>query len=203
MFDIGFGEIFLIAIVALLVLGPERLPKAARFTGLWVRRARAQWYSVKAEFENELADDELRRSLKQTQADLLEARDSLAQSGAALKQQVEETGAEVRDAFRPGMDASSGDMDSNAGDEERPLGSVTDELEQAELFDDLDADEDARAARALGMNDADAPDDHPTDDRPADDRPDRRDDDASDEALSESTPSDDSAHDARRTDARR
>ena len=87
MFDIGFGEIFLIAVVALLVLGPERLPKAARFAGLWVRRARAQWYSVKAELENELADEELRRSLKQTQAELMEARDSLAQGGAELQRQ--------------------------------------------------------------------------------------------------------------------
>ena len=66
MFDIGFSELFLVAIVALLVLGPERLPKAARFAGLWVRRARAQWYSVKSELESELADDELRRSLRET-----------------------------------------------------------------------------------------------------------------------------------------
>ena len=77
MFDIGFSEIFVIAVVALLVLGPERLPKAARFAGLWVRRARAQWYSVKSELENELADEELRRSLRQTQADLREAQESL------------------------------------------------------------------------------------------------------------------------------
>ena len=63
MFDIGFTELLLIAVVALIVLGPERLPKAARFAGLWVRRARAQWYSVKSELEQELASDELRRSL--------------------------------------------------------------------------------------------------------------------------------------------
>ena len=43
MFDVGFSELLIIAVVALLVLGPERLPKAARFVGLWVRRARAQW----------------------------------------------------------------------------------------------------------------------------------------------------------------
>ncbi|RDZ26460.1 Sec-independent protein translocase protein TatB [Lysobacter silvisoli] len=77
MFDIGFSEIFVIAVVALLVLGPERLPKAARFAGLWVRRARAQWYSVKSELERELADEELRRSLRETQADLREAQESL------------------------------------------------------------------------------------------------------------------------------
>jgi len=63
MFDIGFSELVLIAVVALVVLGPERLPRAARFAGLWVRRARAQWYSVKAEFEREVAAEELKRSV--------------------------------------------------------------------------------------------------------------------------------------------
>ena len=47
MFDVGFSELLIIAVVALLVLGPERLPKATRFAGLWVRKARAQWYSVR------------------------------------------------------------------------------------------------------------------------------------------------------------
>ena len=63
MFDFSFGELMVVALVALVVLGPERLPKAARFTGLWVRRARAQWYAVKSELEQELASDELKRSL--------------------------------------------------------------------------------------------------------------------------------------------
>ena len=63
MFDFSFGELLLVAVVALVVLGPERLPKAARFAGLWVRRARAQWQSVRSELEHELASEELRRSL--------------------------------------------------------------------------------------------------------------------------------------------
>ncbi|MBD7987342.1 twin-arginine translocase subunit TatB [Luteimonas sp. Sa2BVA3] len=63
MFDLGFSELLLIALVALVVLGPERLPKAARFAGLWVRRARAQWYSVRSELERELAAEELKRNL--------------------------------------------------------------------------------------------------------------------------------------------
>jgi sec-independent protein translocase protein TatB len=70
MFDIGFSEVLIIAVVALIVLGPERLPKAARLAGLWVRRARAQWYSVKAELERELAQEELRRSLSEPLAGL-------------------------------------------------------------------------------------------------------------------------------------
>jgi len=65
MFDFGFGELLLIAVIALVVLGPERLPVAARLAGLWIRKARAQWNSVKAELENELADEELRRNLRE------------------------------------------------------------------------------------------------------------------------------------------
>lgn len=70
MFDIGLSEIMIIAIVALVVLGPERLPKAARLAGFWVRKARAQWYTVKAELESEMADEELKNSLKESMADL-------------------------------------------------------------------------------------------------------------------------------------
>ena len=100
MFDIGFSELFVIALVALIVLGPERLPKAARFAGLWVRRARAQWYSVKSELENELADEELRRSLRQARSDLEDARDSLAQGGAALQRDLEQARDEVESSVR-------------------------------------------------------------------------------------------------------
>src|SRR5690606_273214 len=63
MFDLAFGELLMIGLVALVVLGPERLPKAARFAGLWVRRARAQWYSVKSELEREMAAEELKQNL--------------------------------------------------------------------------------------------------------------------------------------------
>ena len=90
MFDIGFSELLVIAVVALIVLGPERLPKAARFAGLWVRRARAQWYSVKSEFENELAADELKRSLRETQESLRAAEAQLRDGAAALQSQVAE-----------------------------------------------------------------------------------------------------------------
>lgn len=70
MFDIGFSELLLLAVVALLVLGPQRLPRAARMAGLWVRRAKSSWYSVKAELERELADEELKRSLKASSEDM-------------------------------------------------------------------------------------------------------------------------------------
>jgi sec-independent protein translocase protein TatB len=66
MFDIGMGEIGLIAVVALLVLGPERLPGAARTAGALLRRARASWQNVQQEIERELAAEELKRNLRET-----------------------------------------------------------------------------------------------------------------------------------------
>jgi len=68
MFDIGASEIFLTALIALVVLGPERLPKAARFAGLWIRRARAQWHSVRAELEREMEAERLRADLDAAQS---------------------------------------------------------------------------------------------------------------------------------------
>ena len=130
MFDIGFSEIFVIAVVALLVLGPERLPKAARFAGLWVRRARAQWYSVKSEFERELADEELKRSLLDVRDDLNDAGRRLHDSGASLKREFESIDPERRGARPPDpsdnlADAAdrsrgSGDADVVVDDDDAP-----------------------------------------------------------------------------------
>ncbi len=63
MFNIGSFEVLLICIIALLVLGPERLPGAVRTTGLWIGRFRRSFYKVKADIERELNADEIRRQL--------------------------------------------------------------------------------------------------------------------------------------------
>ena len=89
MFDVGFSEIMIIAVVALIVLGPERLPKAARFAGLWVRRARAQWYSVKAELERELASEDLQRSLKEPLEQLKQLQPQMRELDAELRKEFE------------------------------------------------------------------------------------------------------------------
>lgn len=65
MFDIGFGKLALIAVVALLVLGPERLPRVARTAGALIRRARNSWASVRSEIERELATDDIKRSIRE------------------------------------------------------------------------------------------------------------------------------------------
>ena len=67
MFDIGFPELALASLVALLVLGPERLPSALRTLGLWLGRIRRGFNTVKSEFEREIGMDEVRRQLHNEQ----------------------------------------------------------------------------------------------------------------------------------------
>lgn len=63
MFDVGFWELVLVAVVALIVIGPERLPKAARVAGMWLGRARRTLASVKSEIDRELKAQELKEIL--------------------------------------------------------------------------------------------------------------------------------------------
>lgn len=105
MFGIDGWELLIIGVIAVIVLGPERLPKAARFAGLWVRRARAQWYSVKSELERELAAEELKRSLQDT-------RRAVADIDAEIGQSIRS----ARDEARREFDAMRGDIEIGAGD---------------------------------------------------------------------------------------
>lgn len=90
MFDIGFWELCLIATVALLVLGPERLPIAARTAGKWIGKFRSMVSNVKSEIDRELQLDELRRKMEQQEQQLRE------QSGIDdFKQAVDETVADL------------------------------------------------------------------------------------------------------------
>lgn len=66
MFDIGFWELLLIAIVALVVVGPERLPKLIRVTGLWIGRANASVQSIRNDISRELRAEELKQALNKT-----------------------------------------------------------------------------------------------------------------------------------------
>lgn len=67
MFDIGFWELLLISVVALLVVGPERLPRMVRVAGLWLGRANASLQSIRGEIARELRAEELKQALKQSE----------------------------------------------------------------------------------------------------------------------------------------
>jgi len=62
MFGISFSELLLVGLVALLVLGPERLPGAARTAGLWIGRLKRSFNAIKQEVEREIGADEIRRN---------------------------------------------------------------------------------------------------------------------------------------------
>lgn len=91
MFDLSMPELAVIGVVALLVLGPERLPGAARTVGALLRRAQRSWSGLRADIERELAADELKRQLKQTRDDI---------GLDTLKQDVEQ----ARDAIARDLD---------------------------------------------------------------------------------------------------
>jgi sec-independent protein translocase protein TatB len=78
MFDIGFAELLVVALVALLVLGPERLPGAVRVAGLWIGRLKRSFSAIKAEVEREIGADEIRRQLHNEQ--ILELEREMRQS---------------------------------------------------------------------------------------------------------------------------
>ena len=59
MFDVGFSEVVIIAIIALVILGPERLPKVARTLGFWVGKARRMVADVKTDIDREMRESEL------------------------------------------------------------------------------------------------------------------------------------------------
>lgn len=64
MFDIGFLEIVVVGVVALIVLGPERLPGAIRTASLWIGRLRRSFNNIKQDIEKEIGADEIRRQLR-------------------------------------------------------------------------------------------------------------------------------------------
>lgn len=93
MFDIGFSELLLTALIALVVFGPERLPQAARTAGLWIGRFRRVLADTRREVERELGTDEIRRQLHNEQI-----MKSLNESPRAIENALRETVDSVQDA---------------------------------------------------------------------------------------------------------
>lgn len=99
MFDIAFSEMVVIAVVALIVIGPERLPKVARTLGhLW---GRAQRYinGVKADLARDMAVDELRQLQKQVQQQADQAQQAVKQFASTTEQEVKQLNEAVTSAL--------------------------------------------------------------------------------------------------------
>ncbi|MBY5923686.1 MULTISPECIES: Sec-independent protein translocase protein TatB [unclassified Halomonas] len=108
MFDIGFLELLIIGVVGLLVLGPERLPKAARTAGLWVGRIKRSVAGMQREISAQLEAEELRQKLKEQERKLNEGVSQAKNSAANAKRSVESIAdAPPRDSARPQSDGST------------------------------------------------------------------------------------------------
>lgn len=102
MFDIGFAELLVIAVLGLLVLGPERLPTAVRTVSLYLGRLRRSFASIRQEIEREVGADDIRRQLhnESIMAALEESKD-------ALRDQLDSAADDIRSVERSLSEANA------------------------------------------------------------------------------------------------
>lgn len=108
MFDIGFSELIVIALVALIVIGPERLPRVARTLGALLGRAQRYVNDVKADIQREVDLDELKNikstfqdAAKSVEQSVTQMGQQLQAEGESLNQSVEGTGTSTAEAATP------------------------------------------------------------------------------------------------------
>jgi sec-independent protein translocase protein TatB len=101
MFDVGFTEVMLIAAVALLVVGPEKLPKLARTAGLWVGRARRMVADVKSDIDREIKRAELGDDIK-----------NIKKSVDSVKSDITSAASEVGKSIQSGADEIKSDVNA-------------------------------------------------------------------------------------------
>ena len=87
MFDVGFSELVVIALVALIVLGPKRLPEVARTAGQWLARFRRFVSDVKQDFDREMQHADL-AELHKLKQELDETRRTMEEASSRLMQQA-------------------------------------------------------------------------------------------------------------------
>src|SRR5947209_14921112 len=105
MFDIGFSEIVVIGVVALVVIGPERLPKTARTLGLLFGRLQRYVNEVKADINREMELDELRQLKQQVQGAAQELKQSVTSVATDVEAGVRSVEQQLNEA---GREASAG-----------------------------------------------------------------------------------------------
>ncbi|MGL4407856.1 MAG: Sec-independent protein translocase protein TatB [Zoogloea sp.] len=91
MFDIGFSELMVIGVVALLVLGPERLPKVARTVGHLMGRLQRYVADVKSDINREMQIEELKRLQEDARKTAMELESSMRQQVSTLEHQVQDS----------------------------------------------------------------------------------------------------------------
>lgn len=107
MFDAGLTEMMVIAVIALLVVGPERLPEVATKVGSWVGKARAFVTTTKADIEREFQATEMKNLLSEQQQEIEELRNMMSSAKEDVKKDVDE----VKDLFENNIHSSITDVE--------------------------------------------------------------------------------------------
>lgn len=107
MIEISFGKLILLALIALIVLGPEKLPGAARTAGALLRRVRNGWDSVRAEVERELEVEEIRRTAREAAAQAEAVQKDIEVGVKQVREPLDEAVATMKSAGAPASDMLS------------------------------------------------------------------------------------------------
>jgi len=134
MFDIGFFEIMVIGILALLILGPERLPKAARTTGLWIGRIKQSFSSIQQEVNQQLHLEEMQRQLEENRRKLEETLRKQEQSITEVSSTVETHTSDVSTGTE--TDHSRGSAPANSAVSEASITAETNGAAQKDKLQD-------------------------------------------------------------------
>jgi sec-independent protein translocase protein TatB len=118
MFDFSFSELALIGAVALVVLGPERLPKVARTVGEWAGKAQRYVNQVKTDINREMEIAELKKLQEQARDVARSIESSVQESVSGLKSGLDSTAASLTSGYNSPSDGSTaaGASASEAGD---------------------------------------------------------------------------------------
>jgi sec-independent protein translocase protein TatB len=100
MFDIGFSELMVVGVVALIVLGPERLPKVARMAGQWLGKAQRYVNDVKADIAREGELAELKKLKSEMETAAQEAKTTLDNAAQNLEQEVQSAQDSVAESYK-------------------------------------------------------------------------------------------------------
>ena len=98
MFDVSFTELMLIGVVALVVIGPERLPKVARTVGHLLGRAQRYVTDVKSDIQREIDLDEMNKLKKQMDDAASSLQASMRETSSSIKQPLEEAQKSLQEA---------------------------------------------------------------------------------------------------------
>ncbi|UAN01600.1 Sec-independent protein translocase protein TatB [Achromobacter mucicolens] len=120
MFDVSLTELMVVGVVALIVIGPERLPKVARTVGHLLGRAQRYVNDVKSDIQREIELDELRKFKTEMEDAAQGVQQSLNETGASLQEPVQQFRAELdevaREASGKAAPAASADTQTPAAD---------------------------------------------------------------------------------------